>query len=292
MLIKQLVLLLALNWLVAGTLCFAEPDQAGKSQTEKKQAELQLSGDFIQGGMVIGVHPEVISATFNEQALKVSANGEFVFGFGRDFPAKGYLYLQLKNGESISRVLPIAKREYRLQRVDGISKSIMAKDKPPEVLKRIRRETLAVKASRAEHVESLAFTQDFQWPLLAPISGVYGSQRIYNGEPGRPHYGVDMAAPIGTPVVAPADALITLADDLYYSGGTIIMDHGYGISSSFLHLSEILVKVGDEVKQGDVLGKVGQGGRSSGPHLDWRMNWYKQRIDPELLVPPMSSLLK
>ncbi len=248
---------------------------------------LSLNGSFTQGGMVVGQVQGVEAVYFQGEALKLSESGDFVFGFGRDFPDSAELVLWLPGGKQVSEPIEVEKRQYNIQRVEGIDKKIMSKEKPDSVWARIKNETKAVKNARAEHVESLAFKSQFKWPLVAPISGVYGSQRVYNGEPGRPHYGVDMAAPVGTPVVAPADAVVTLSDDLYYSGGTIIMDHGYGVSSSFLHLSELLVKVGDQIKQGQVVGKVGAGGRSSGPHLDWRMNWYKQRIDPQLLVPEM-----
>ena len=132
------------------------------------------------------------------------------------------------------------------------------------------------------------FLAGFIWPLQGPITGVYGSQRILNGEPRRPHFGVDVAAPTGTPVVAPADAIVTLVHpDMYFSGGTLIMDHGHGLSSTFIHLHKVLVEEGQVVKQGDVVAEVGATGRVTGPHLDWRMNLFTVRIDPELLVPPM-----
>ena len=128
----------------------------------------------------------------------------------------------------------------------------------------------------------------FVWPAEGPISGVYGSQRFYNGEPRRPHFGVDVAVPTGTIVRAPAAGVVTLAEpDLYFSGGTVILDHGYRLSSSFLHMSEVAVQVGDELQPGDIIGAVGSTGRATGPHLDWRMNWREQRIDPQLLAPPM-----
>ena len=130
----------------------------------------------------------------------------------------------------------------------------------------------------------------FVWPAQGPISGVYGSQRFYNGEPRNPHYGVDVAVPRGTPVHAPAAGVVTLAEpDLYFSGGTVILDHGYQLSSTFLHMSEVSVRVGDELQAGDLIGAVGSTGRATGPHLDWRMNWRQERIDPQLLAPPMPN---
>ena len=137
-------------------------------------------------------------------------------------------------------------------------------------------------------LERLDFAGEFQWPLIGPITGVFGSQRVYNGVPKRPHYGVDVAAPVGTPVSTPAPGTVTLAHaDMFYSGGTLIIDHGYGVSSTLMHLSKVLVAVGDEVVPGDIVAEVGAAGRATGPHLDWRMNWLNVRIDPQLLVSPM-----
>jgi len=134
------------------------------------------------------------------------------------------------------------------------------------------------------------FLSQFQWPLIGPITGVYGSQRVYNGVPGRPHYGIDIAAPMGAPVSTPAPGIVTLVhQDMFYSGGTLIIDHGYGVSSTMIHLSKVIAKVGDQVVPGDIVAEVGAGGRATGPHLDWRMNWMQQRIDPQLLVPPMPA---
>ena len=145
------------------------------------------------------------------------------------------------------------------------------------------------RARRLERPDLLATVlAGFMWPVEGPISGVYGSQRYYNGEPRRPHFGVDVAAPAGTTVRAPAAGIVTLAQpDLFYSGGTVILDHGYKLSSTFLHMSEVLVQAGDELKAGDIIGAVGATGRATGPHLDWRMNWRDTRIDPQLLAPPM-----
>ena len=163
---------------------------------------------------------------------------------------------------------------------------------PQEELDRIARERVLVrdaKAARLERPDLLsAVKAGMRWPLLGPITGVYGSQRVYNGTPRSPHYGVDVAAPTGQPVRAPSPGVVTLAEpDLFYSGGTVILDHGYGLSSSFLHLSNVSVSVGQEVAVGDVIGAVGATGRATGPHLDWRMSWFDQRVDPQLLVPSM-----
>ena len=154
------------------------------------------------------------------------------------------------------------------------------------VLTRIKDDNRAVGKARALRDERIGFMQQFIWPAEGRISGVYGSQRVLNGKPKNPHYGVDVAGPVGQPVYAPADGVITLYHpDLYYSGGTLIMDHGHGITSTFLHLSKGHVKKGQVVKQGDLIAEIGATGRVTGPHLDWRMNWLNQRVDPALLVP-------
>ena len=190
------------------------------------------------------------------------------------------------DGRIERRVIEVAPREYRIQRIDGLPRE---KVTPPEaVLARIREEGARVAAARANDDPRTDFRDGFVWPLTGRISGVYGSQRVLNGEPRRPHFGVDVAAPTGTPVAAPADAVVRLADDdLYFSGGTLIMDHGHGLTSTFIHLSKILVEPGQRVRQGEVVAEVGATGRATGPHLDWRMNLFDARLDPQLLTPPM-----
>ncbi|MGK0440295.1 MAG: murein DD-endopeptidase MepM/ murein hydrolase activator NlpD, partial [Pseudohongiellaceae bacterium] len=177
-------------------------------------------------------------------------------------------------------------RDYNIQRIEGISKAIMSPS--DKNLKRIRDEAGQVWSARSKIKQRNDFAGEFTWPLTGPITGVYGSQRLYNNIPKRPHYGVDVAAPTGTPLSTPAPGVVTLAHKgMFYSGGTIIIDHGYGVSSTLMHLSKVLVKVGDEVKPGDIIAEVGATGRATGPHLDWRMNWYQSRIDPQLLVGAM-----
>ena len=249
---------------------------------------LELEGELIQGGLVWGNVAPDSRVTVDGQALDVLADGSTVIGFGRNAAATAELVVE---GEQTCRqTLEVTRREYRIQRVEGVPQRTVTP--PPEQLERIRRERARVSAAKGQRLERPDLLQraltGFAWPTEGPISGVYGSQRVYNGKPGSPHYGVDVAVPTGTPVRAPTAGVVTLAEpDLFYSGGTIILDHGYRLSSSFLHLSKVLVEVGQEVRTGDIIGEVGATGRATGPHLDWRMSWRDRRIDPQLLVPPM-----
>lgn len=257
------------------------------------QPLVQLKGPLLQGGMVVGQAPVGSQITLDNTRIEQAADGLFVFGFDRDAAPTMQLSVVTAEGEKWQKTLEIKPREYRIQRIEGIKPSIVSSDKTEAEWQRIREESQLTREARKQRLELTAFAQEFKWPVIGRISGVFGSQRVYNGKPGRPHYGVDIAKPTGTPVYAPADGVVTLAhDDMYYSGGTLIVDHGYGVSSSFLHLSKVEVEVGTEVKQGDLIALVGAGGQATGPHLDWRMNWYGQRIDPQLLVPDMQTLLQ
>ncbi|MGL4475109.1 MAG: M23 family metallopeptidase, partial [Shewanella sp.] len=179
-------------------------------------------------------------------------------------------------------------RQYKIQQVTGIAKKIMQPD--PKDVARAALDSQQVNRARAIDSDGMAFVSEFMWPLQGRISGVYGSQRVYNGEPGRPHFGVDIAAPRGTKAMAPADGVVTLAvPDMFYSGGTLIVDHGNGVNSTFLHLDKLLVNVGQSIKQGEVIALVGSTGRSTGPHLDWRLNWFNTRLDPATIVPAMTK---
>ena len=246
---------------------------------------LELQGELRQGGLIWGQAPAGTAVLLDGEALEVLADGTFIAGFSRDAGASA----QLQVGEC-RQALAVVSREYNIQRVEGVPQRTVTP--PPEQLARIARERELVntaKAQRLQRPDLLAgVLAGFQWPVEGRISGVYGSQRVYNGQPGSPHYGVDVAVPTGTIVRAPAAGVVTLAEsDLFYSGGTIILDHGYRLSSSFLHLSKVSVNVGDQIALGDVIGEVGATGRATGPHLDWRMSWREARIDPQLLVPPM-----
>ena len=177
----------------------------------------------------------------------------------------------------------VAARSYNIQKVEGVPQRTVTP--PPEQLQRIRSDSALVVQARRPVTDKTDFLAGFIKPLEGPITGVYGSQRFYNGVPKSPHYGLDYAAPTGTIVKAPAAGVVSLAHaDLFYSGGTLIIDHGHGLSSSFLHLSEIVVKEGSRVQRGEVIARVGSTGRATGPHLDWRMNWLNQRVDPALVL--------
>jgi len=249
----------------------------------RASAATALQGTPIQGGLLFG-HAEPGSRAFLDGAeIAVSERGDFIIGFDRD--ESGQRILKVANPEGPEEVftLQVARRQYEIERVDGLPPATVKPD--PEALQRIRDEAAMVAAARARRDDRTDYLDGFAWPAIGRISGVFGSQRILNGEPGRPHYGLDIAAGEGSPVHAPADGTITLAHPgMYFSGGTIILDHGQGLSSSFLHLSKILVSAGARVHKGDVIALVGATGRASGPHLDWRMNWLDRRVDPQLLM--------
>jgi murein DD-endopeptidase MepM/ murein hydrolase activator NlpD len=243
----------------------------------------ELSGDAVQGGLIFGRVEPGSSVQLDDTDVMVSSAGEFVIGFGRDETGTRRLIIARAGGSTETIELPVAAREYRIERVDGLPPRTVTPD--PEAAERIRQEGAMVAKARARRDDRSDFTDGFAWPAQGRISGVYGSQRVLNGEPRRPHFGLDIAAPTGSPVYAPADGIVTLAHpDMYFSGGTLILDHGHGLSSSFLHLNKILVEAGTPVSKGDLIAEIGATGRASGPHLDWRMNWLDRRVDPRPLV--------
>ena len=248
----------------------------------------QWHGQWKQGGLIWGYLQPGTVLKVDGESVDQDVDGLFVFGFGRDAPAEAELSLWRGEKALATEVVAVAPQEYRIQRVEGVPQRTVTPSE--EHLARIRREAALVSAARAESIPEGLFVEPFIWPTQGPITGVFGSQRVYNGVPGRPHFGVDVGVPKGTPVLAPAEGIVTLAEsDLFYSGGTIIIDHGMGVSSTMLHLSKVDVSVGQRVAQGDKIGEVGATGRATGPHLDWRMNWRKTRIDPYLIVGPMPS---
>ncbi len=256
--------------------------QAAELQAVESPA-IQLLGDPIQGGLIFGQTEPGSEVRLDGEPLMVSPQGRFVIGFDRDETGTRRLVTIGPDGTEEIIELDVARREYAIERVDGLPPRTVTPD--PEAEQRIRDEAALVSAARSRRDPRTDYHDGFAWPASGRISGVYGSQRILNGEPRRPHYGLDIAAPEGSPVYAPADGIVTLAHgDLYFSGGTLILDHGQGLSSSFLHLSRILVEAGTEVRKGDLIAEIGATGRASGPHLDWRMNWLDRRVDPQLLL--------
>lgn len=249
---------------------------------------VRLEGDFVQGGLVVGRTEPGAKVAVDGRAVVVRPDGRFLLGFGRDAAAKALLVATLPDGGRQELPLAIAKRTYDVQRIDGLPPESVSPG--PADLERIEAEQNLIAAARFIDSPVAYFDGGFVWPAVGPVSGVYGSQRILNGQPRQPHYGVDIAAPEGAPVTAPSPGIVRLAEaDLYFTGGTVILDHGYGLSSTFSHLSAVLVAVGDRLAQGQLVGRVGKTGRATGAHLDWRLNLFDVRLDPALLVGPMPA---
>ena len=242
-----------------------------------------LKSQLQPGGIYRGKVSPGSRVTYQDKQVRVGSEGHFILGFGRDAPLEQFYKVVSGDGRETRVELVLIPRKYEVSRLTGIAKKYVSPK--PEMLKRIQSESARIKEARK--VDSLRqdFLNGFLWPVKGRVSGVYGSQRIYNGKPGRPHYGLDVAVPTGTPVQAPASGKVRLAEtDLYYSGGTIIIDHGHGLTSSFLHLSKVSVEAGQNIERGDIIGAVGATGRVTGAHLDWRYNWFDQRLDPALLT--------
>ena len=249
--------------------------------------DLALDGPLTQGALVRGQAGPGAVVELDGVRVPVLEDGRFAIGFGRDHPPTATLRLR-QGGEVSERTLRIAPREYETQRIDGLPGKMVTPAAAD--LARIRRDQQDVNAARAVRSTLRGFLEPFRWPVHGIITGVYGSRRILNGEPRNPHYGIDIAAPAGTPVQAPASGRVTLAHpDMYYTGATVVIDHGFGVSSTFLHLQSIDVELGQDVDAGERFATVGSSGRSTGPHLDWRMNWLETRTDPALLVGPMPN---
>lgn len=236
-----------------------------------------------QGSMVIGRVPPGSQVTHAGRTLGVTDYGTVVFGIGREAEGESEVTVTPPGGSARTVGIRVTSRDFPVERINGVPPKTVSP--PPEIAERIRREQAGVSQARTRDERITDFTEDFIWPVKGRISGRFGNQRIYNGTPGSAHSGMDIAAATGTPVKAPAGGIVTFADpDLYLTGGTVLLDHGYGISSNFLHLSKLDVKVGDRVAQGDVIGEVGATGRATGPHLHWGMNWFDTRIDPLLVL--------
>jgi len=248
---------------------------------------LPLPAALSQGGLVVARLPEVSRATIGSKPVRVGADGTFVFGAARDEKGPLAVNLTYRDGHRETLRIPVTPRDWPVERVNGVPPKTV--NPPPDIAARIRREQAEVVAARDRDDDREDFTQGFIWPVQGRISGRFGNQRVYNGDPRSPHSGMDIAVPQGTPVKAPADGLVTFArPDLYLTGGTVLLDHGFGLSSNFLHLSRLDVKVGQRVRQGEVIGAAGMTGRATGPHVHWGFNWFGVRLDP-LLLPGIAA---
>lgn len=239
-----------------------------------------------QGGLLIGQAPDkAVSVTFNGANVPLGKDGFFLIGFDRDAENSASLVAKLADGKTVEHYLPVTPGSWKIEHVKA-NPTGGAKTSA-EFQARRGAELAQINAARAGGTDSAGWRQDFIWPVKGRISGVFGSQRVYNGQPGSYHSGLDIAMPTGTPYVAPADGVVVLAASQPFTleGYLLIIDHGMGLSSAFLHSSELLVAKGDVVKQGQVIGKIGATGRASGPHLHWGMKWNAARVDPLLIVP-------
>lgn len=244
-----------------------------------------LTGNAVEGGLIIARTDPANQIMLDDSAVEIGENGIFVIGFHRDSDAPVTLRIIAADGRVKTSLLSPRQRDYNIQRIDGLKSTMVTP--PATVLARIKSDGDAVRAARQRQAPLGDFWRGFDWPALGRISGIYGSQRILNGQPRQPHYGIDIAAPTGTPVYAPASGLVTLVKDLYFSGWTVVIAHGLGVNSSFLHLDQVDVKPGMMVERGGLIGTIGATGRATGPHLDWRIDWQGRRIDPGLLVGAM-----
>ena len=249
----------------------------------------RLPASAPQGALVRGTTQPAARVRVDGREVRVGADGGFVFGIGRE--ATGAVEIAVtRPGRSETRRVAIVPRDWPEETVAGVPPSTV--EPPPAIAARIAREQAQVEAARTRDDARDDYEEAFAWPVAGRISGRFGSRRVYLLPDGRRsagtgHSGMDIAAAQGTPVRAPAAGVVTFAaPDLYLTGGTVLLDHGHGVSSNFLHLSRIDVAVGDHVVQGQAIGAVGATGRASGPHLHWGMNWFDVRVDPLLVLGP------
>ena len=240
---------------------------------------LEFKGTFVQGNLILGKAAPGAKVFVDKKKIKISELGFFVFGLTKD--RKNDVIIEtIKNNISNKVTKKVYKKKYRIQRINGLPKKQVTP--PKEVYSRIKKDNKLIVNARSINSNLEYFSKKFILPINnSIITGVYGSQRILNGIPKSPHYGLDFAAKKGTEIKAMLDGIVTLSEeDLYYTGGTIIFDHGHGVSTLYMHLNDIYVKKGQSIKQGDIIGTVGETGRSTGPHLDIRLNWFDVKLDP------------
>ncbi|WP_298335657.1 M23 family metallopeptidase [uncultured Erythrobacter sp.] len=264
-----------------------EEEAAPAPQYTGQNTRFSYSGELTQGGFIRGLVPDsTVSATIGDQALDIAEDGSFFAAFDRDSPASLSLTARLDSGQLHGETLKVSSRDWQIERVNVARRKL----RDPEAYWRQREpEHNAIVAARAKKTGAQGWKQDFIWPVSGRISGRFGRQRIYRGEPGSYHSGIDIAKPTGTPFVAPADGVVILARTGFsLEGGLLMIDHGNGLNSAFLHCHRIHVNEGDTVRQGQHIGDIGSTGRSTGPHLHWGLKWHDARFDPILLAGPMN----
>lgn len=270
-------------------LCLATAASAGETAVNPFAAAplfYELKGETTQGGLMIGRAAPNSIVTLDGQPVLVAPDGSFVIGFSRDHGLTAVLDVSVNRGPRERRTLVVMPRIFDIQSITGVAQKYV--EPSPEDMKRIQEEQRLIREARAKRSLVADFGSGFIWPVTGPISGVFGSQRVFNGQPRAPHNGVDIAAPRGTLIHAAADGTVTLAGpDLFFNGNLMILDHGLGLTTVYAHMDEFLVKPGERVKKGQVIGKVGATGRVTGPHLHWGANWSGVGLDPQLLVGPM-----
>jgi murein DD-endopeptidase MepM/ murein hydrolase activator NlpD len=279
---RSLPLIIAVATL-AGCVSAPRVTRASVDAPQVDAMRIDLPANATQGALVIGRAMPGAHVAVGERIVRVAPDGTFAFGVPRDAARAVRVEVRRSAGATQVREVAVTPRDWPIERVDGVPPSTV--DPPPAIAARIQAEQARVNAARQRDDARLDFTRAFVRPVEGRISGRFGNRRIYNGIPGAPHSGMDIAAAAGTPVRAPAAGVVTFADPaLYLTGGTLVIDHGHGVSSNFLHLSRIDVRVGDRVAQGQVVAAVGATGRATGPHLHWGMNWFDVRIDPEQVL--------
>ena len=248
------------------------------ARAQEKPARFSVTGAMTQGSLAVGTAPPGSLVALDGRPLRITADGRFSFGFAPDQTRASLVTVRYPDSGGDSRSFTPTARQYETQEVNGLPQKTVTP--PPEVQARIAQEAEAVYLTRLNDTAGSDFLSGFDWPAPGILSGVFGSRRIDNGVPMAPHYGVDMAAPVGTPICAPADGRVSVSDEHYLNGGFILIDHGQGVSTAYLHQSARLVKTGDTVRRGQRIGLIGATGRATGPHLHWAMNWFQVRLDP------------
>lgn len=246
------------------------------------EVPLTLTGQAAEGGLMVGKTAPGAAVTLDGKPVRTDAVGNFLIGFGRDEAGTKRLTVS-SNGETLNRDIDVIDRDFKIERIDGLPQKKVTPD--PEAIKRIVKEKAEMAEAKKLSDASAYFLSGFGWPATGRISGVYGSQRILNGKPRRPHYGTDVAAPIGTPVVAMAAGKVTFVHPgMFFNGKTVLIDHGLGLRSVYIHLSDTNVKAGDKVEKGTRIGAIGKTGRATGPHLHFGLTLDEIPIDPELIL--------